>query len=65
MHQIILYNTSHMILIYLQLYKRILSDIGGHIPKEKKKIEALKTYMFVKLLNENLKNQINLKKMKL
>jgi len=39
-----------MISTYLYLYKLVLSDMGIHVSKEKKKPSTFKTYIFVQII---------------
>jgi hypothetical protein len=51
------YNTSHMIINHLQLYKHVLSDIGNYFSKNKiNSPKHLKTYIFVKLFEQDKTN---------
>jgi hypothetical protein len=42
-----------MISIHFYLYKHVLSAMGICLSKEKKKPKIFKTYIFVKLINQN------------
>jgi hypothetical protein len=44
---------SRMVSTHLYLYKHVLNDMGIHFQKRKIKSKTLKTYIFVKLFNQD------------
>ncbi len=51
-----------MISIHLYFYKHVLSAMGICLSKEKKKPKICKTYIFVKLLNQDEAKDLKTKK---